>query len=403
MRRMSGTGRNIGRRSAPTRVVIVEDRAHESLGHFPVRFATLARAFDTIGVAVEVVTSRGWAGDHRADDGPIPFRVHRYGPITRRLDHLGGLSRARRRGVVQHLGSLLRVVAMVAAARAVRRRFAPGAPIIVTSYECDPVAVSAFAGREPWLLYQFHPPSAPGTGIERAIDRLVLLGARVAARFRTAPLALALPSDAWLDRWRAHAPFLRSLVLPLAGCEPRDEIRDARRRLDVPEHGRLALYFGAAHPDKDSEVVRQAFAALPDWRLLVVGDVASEFRDWAPGAGTPAPILLDGRVDAETAALAHAAADLAVLSFRAGHRRGSGTLMDAIAWGLPVVCSGQSSASDTVRELGLGTVFEPGDGDDLVRAVRAAPAELAPEDVARAQDAHSNVTIARRCLETLAA
>ncbi len=383
----------------PERVVIVEDRAHEALGHFPVRFAALARAFDELGVAVDVVTSRGWAGDE--DPGPIPFRLHRYGPIARRVDHLAGLSRERGGPVARRVGELLRAFAIVGAARAVRARVGRRAPVVVTSYECDPVAAALAAGPGAWLLYQFHPPPARGAGVVGGIDRAVTALARVMGRARRrSRVMLALPSAAWLDKWRAHVPSLDAVVLPLAGCAAREPLADARRRLDLPVDDRVALYFGAAHPDKDSEVVRHAFDALPDWRLLVVGDVAREFRGWQTRAGT-APILLEGRADAETCAVAHAAADVTVLSFRPDHRRGSGTLMDAISWGLPVVCSARSAAGDTVQAFELGTVFEPGDPADLARAVRAAPRNLAPDALARARDAHSNTAIARRCLDLL--
>jgi glycosyltransferase involved in cell wall biosynthesis len=112
----------------------------------------------------------------------------------------------------------------------------------------------------------------------------------------------------------------------------------------------------------------------------------------------PVPIVRGGFDDAETRDLAHAATDLVVLSFRAGVTASSGRLMDAIAWGKPVVCSRQSAVGELVAEYRLGALFEPGDASSLAAAVRAAPAALDPSDLARARERFSNRAIAARQL-----
>jgi hypothetical protein len=50
--------------------------------------------------------------------------------------------------------------------------------------------------------------------------------------------------------------------------------------------------------------------------------------------------------------------------------------MDAIAWGLPVVCSNDSAAAELVSSYRLGVTFTAGDPQSLAAAVRAAPAHI---------------------------
>ena len=62
--------------------LVVEDRAHRPLGHFPTRFAELAEGFAENGCIVEVLTSQGWLHD---GERPVPFVVSRYGRFNRLL------------------------------------------------------------------------------------------------------------------------------------------------------------------------------------------------------------------------------------------------------------------------------------------------------------------------------
>ena len=132
-------------------------------------------------------------------------------------------------------------------------------------------------------------------------------------------------------------------------------IPDARERLGLPPHMPVALLFGAAHDRKDYEVVWRAFRELPDWCLIVAGPGSSDnYRAWAKQHGVieHQPILFDGFVDEETRDLLHAAADLVVLSFTENNvAADSGTLVDSIAWGLPMVCSDRSFAGAQVKRL----------------------------------------------------
>jgi glycosyltransferase involved in cell wall biosynthesis len=112
-------------------------------------------------------------------------------------------------------------------------------------------------------------------------------------------------------------------------------------------------------------------------------------------------VRMPGYLDDPECALAWSAADVAVLSFRDGFRRDSGTLVDAVAWGVPVVCSDRSRVADVVRRHRLGSVFEPGDPTSLVDALRDAPLALDPEDLAAAREAYSSTAVAGALLSLL--
>jgi glycosyltransferase involved in cell wall biosynthesis len=95
------------------------------------------------------------------------------------------------------------------------------------------------------------------------------------------------------------------------------------------------------------------------------------------------------------------ATDLMVLTFVPDYRSNSGTLMDAISFGIPCVCSRRSAAADIVDEHELGPLFEPGDPRSLADAVVRAPAVLPADVLARARAARSNRVVASAQLQAL--
>jgi glycosyltransferase involved in cell wall biosynthesis len=105
--------------------------------------------------------------------------------------------------------------------------------------------------------------------------------------------------------------------------------------------------------------------------------------------------------DEETRALLYSAADVVVLSFVRDLDRDSGGLMDAIGWGVPVVCSDHSMPADLVRTYRLGTIFTPGDQASLRAALDDVPRQLDPGDLERARHELSNTSIALRLLGAL--
>jgi glycosyltransferase involved in cell wall biosynthesis len=349
-------------------VVIVEDRADLPFGHYPGLCADLGDAFAELGCSVDILTKRGWAGEQDARTADPSFTIRRYGRWAAWLDRRG---------------ARWRVPAMIGAARAHRRHLDDASTLtIVIGLGVDPVHASALCGPGNWLFCGFGPKPPRRRSI---VSRVTARAARLAERRRRprGGARIAVPSSRWSASWEDAAPFLRPVAIPIAGCRRRARIPDARVRLGIDARERVALLFGASHPGKDVDVVFRTFAGLSGWQLITGGQVGGE----------PA--------DAETKALLYSAADVVVLSFVDDLDRDSGGLMDAIGWGVPVVCSDHSMPADIVRTYRLGTIFTPGDMASLRDALGDVPREIDPRDLERARHELSNTSIAIRLLGAL--
>jgi glycosyltransferase involved in cell wall biosynthesis len=272
--------------------------------------------------------------------------------------------------------------------------------VIMSSMCTDPWIWTSFVGRGRVLLYQFDPPSTqPWSIVKRFAQRT-----ERRRRANGGGVRIAVNNRRSLDAWQRVASWLDPVQLPFTGSHTVAPAPDARDRLGLGPSARIALLFGSPHRYKDAATVWEAFERLPDWSLVVAGGgAADDHRDWRdqhPDA-TLKPVLVEGYVSESTRRLLYAAADLVVLSFTAGNEQDSGTLNDAISSGTPVVVSAPGFAADAVEALEFGTVFEAGDPDSLVDAVRSSPTMLAPDVVAAAQDRTSARQVARDHLAAL--
>lgn len=385
-------------------MIVVEEWAHRPEGHFPVLFADVATGLAEIGCTVDVLVQRSWV--HADEWGPVPFTVHRYRGFGRFASRLGGRlgnvgSTTRAGCSIRALGSMLRSLVMTREVRALGRRRSNESTVIVLSTAIDPLVVAARGGPRSWLVYEFRGPQVRVPLMTKALERSAR---RAEARRRQAGSCVRVvsPDLGWSNEWAELVPFLDPAVGWISGARASARIADARTRLGIDPGDRVALVYGVAHEFKDHAVAWQAFAELDDWRLLVVGRVADELTAAIPPwEFARAPVCVGGHVSVECRDLAHAAADVVVLSFRDGTRSDSGSLMDAIASGVPVVCSARSTAADLVTEYRLGPLFEPGDHESLVAAIRRVPALTASGDLDRARRECSAREVARRLLDLL--
>jgi glycosyltransferase involved in cell wall biosynthesis len=192
------------------------------------------------------------------------------------------------------------------------------------------------------------------------------------------------------DTWVEVAPYLDPVVAPVAGVRTTAPVPDARDPLGLPPEAKVALLFGEGF-QKRRGVVLDAFEQLDEWTLVIAGPVAD---DVAPRPGV---VTFPGVVNDTTRDRLFAAADLVVLSFAPDYRNESGTLMDAIAAGTPVVCCDDATVAEAVvARFRLGACFRADDAHSLADAVRAAPAAIDADDLAAARREHSNRAVARR-------
>ena len=247
----------------PRSVLVVEELAHWTNGHFPVRCAQIATGFADLGYHVELLTSEGWSRD--GEHPQRPFVVSRYRAATRWVRRVLALGDRKAR---HQLLTLVLVVEARAAAR--RLRPAPDA-IIVLGWYTDPTVVALVAGRRRWLVNQFREPDDVST-------RRLELGRSVEARRRArgGRVRVAVAHEGRRADWNERVPYLDPVVVPVAGTRDVERVPDARQRLGLPP-GRLALLFGAP-AFKRLDVVLDAFATLDDWTLVVGGPVADSSR-----------------------------------------------------------------------------------------------------------------------------
>jgi glycosyltransferase involved in cell wall biosynthesis len=372
--------------TAPRSVLVVEEHAHWPNGHFPVRCAQLASAYAELGYRVELLTSEGWSRDR--EHAQPPFTVRRYRALARRLRRLAVHGQERHPALAHVLGTVL----LVGEARACARRMVPAPDaVVVLAWETAPALVALLADRRRWLVNHFRSPDLPRIGGARTSRILAIVARWTEARRRARGgcVRLVVASEERCGEWRAEVPYLDPVVAPIAGARDVEPLADARRRLGLPADRRLALLFGEPVL-KGRELVLDAFQHLPEWTLVVGGPVADGVDD--------GPICFPGVVDDVTRDLLFSAVDLVVLAFAPRYRNDSGTLMDAISFGVPVVCPDDAAVAALVRRYQLGTRFENGDVRSLAAAVRHAPAALDRRELHAARVALSNRSIARRQL-----
>lgn len=271
-------------------------------------------------------------------------RVHpgRGGRLRRMATYLSGLlgatARHRRYVDLLHVQQILYpAAAMVVAARALRR------PLIVTNHGSGP------SGGVQTMRHQ------PG-------GQLCL---RLLSR---AAIGVSLSQE--MTREMRSAGFERIVQIPNGvpiPAEPTDEQR-ARARQALGVSGKVALYIGRLNPEKGVDVLARAWATLnePDATLLIVGAgplarpikdlIATSARvDFRPPTPDVQPYL--------------AAADVFVLPSRAeGLSYG---LLEAMAYGLPIVATSVGGNREVIDRPDLGVLVPPEDAAALAAAIRA--------------------------------
>jgi glycosyltransferase involved in cell wall biosynthesis len=381
-------------------VLVVEDLAHVASGHFPTLFTLVADGFSSVGCPVAILTSRGW---YRAGPASAPHSVYRYGRVATVFNSLADALQVyrwsfRAAGWLRRAGDILRVVVMTRAAAARARRVSDDTVVVIVSI-IDPRLIPALARQGRWLVFAFRSPRDATTTIGRFSDRATTFVAEVVERHRRARGActvVAMPTTQLRDQWIGAWPRGNFAVVQLPESSEEQPIPDARRQLGIDQSLKVALFFGAKYAAKDTETVLDAFSTLDEWNLVVGGSLCESL--------SPSARVLrrfPGYVDDRVRALLYSAADLVVISFYPGFARISGTLRDAIGWGLPVVCSEPSAPAELVRKYRLGTVFEAGDAASLARAVQSAPTNIQPVDLARVRAERSRHVSAEQALRAL--
>jgi len=140
----------------------------------------------------------------------------------------------------------------------------------------------------------------------------------------------------------------------------RHEITDG----NVDDH--VMLYVGRLSDEKQIDHIRPALEAVPNTRLVVVGDGPARPHLEQHFAGLPVKFM--GYMRGERLSQAYASSDLFVFPSRL--ETFGLVVVEAMAAGLPVVASRVGGVTDVVEEGKNGYTFDSGDVDTLVEGVR---------------------------------
>jgi glycosyltransferase involved in cell wall biosynthesis len=163
-----------------------------------------------------------------------------------------------------------------------------------------------------------------------------------------------------------HVPIAPNI--PVARLEGEDVPSTVRASLGLPPDARLAVFFGFLHPVKGLAGLIEAVAAvrrvIPGLRLVVAGGreshsvhggAADELRrgleDTARRHGVEQHVIFTGYLRGDDVSRLLRAADVAVFPFDAGVTAKSGSLLTALAHGVPTIATSPPGALDRPTEV----------------------------------------------------
>ena len=369
-------------------VLLVEDRADFTHGHYLPLLERMAAGFDALGCEVSALTSVGLAVDQPVSPPGLEVRRFRWAPrrveaVLRRIDELAPDNpwRGRLRPLVIRLRTLLVLIET----RHVARTLGPPnrVAVVTLSLTCSPLYAAVLAPtRGHWALFRHNPtnqssgPAGPRSRRSSTVANRVLAGwDRVRAR-RGGEFVVVGSYQALVESWQARLPWATTGVveLPVDSAVAGADRGEARRQLGLSRFEPLALFFGAIHVGKSPATVWEAwFLHAPRCRLVAAGrGVQASVDAWVddhPGVDRGAIQVIDGDIDDRTKHLLFSAIDVGVCSFRADPIGASATLTDFVAYDRPVCCSSGGTAADLTDKYRLGVVFDACDAAALAEAV----------------------------------
>jgi glycosyltransferase involved in cell wall biosynthesis len=382
-------------------IIIVEDLAHVPSGHYSFRFAELGEGFSKIGCNVSLLTAVGW---HHTEASPGPAaEIYSYGGLSRiffnasefapRLAHRFDLCElfffAR---IIRKIGSLLKVLALVSACERLKKIQGNQKCIfVVVSMSISPTIVSILSGNDFWIIHRFHgPPAEARTLITRMADLR-----EKHRRTRGGAICIAVPSREWKSSYDSLYQEIETHVIPLAGVRASPTITISRESLGLPKSGNLALVYGSIHPEKRPQTIVNAARLASDWTFVFGAAMAHQIVDSLADQRSEQFILMPGATSHGDRAQLYQVSNVVILSFCDGYHRNSGTLMDAISAGRPVIVSDGCFAAEIVKKFGIGLVFKAEDPADLARALDQVVDCIPAERMTAAQSQLGNDIVAR--------
>jgi glycosyltransferase involved in cell wall biosynthesis len=169
-------------------------------------------------------------------------------------------------------------------------------------------------------------------------------------------------------------------LIPLGIDRPPQNVRGERADFNLPEDAYVMVTAGRVVPRKASTQLIDTLAALPDAFLVVVGDgpEVPAVKQRAAELGVENRLRMLGYVSDEVKYAAYAIADVFVST--AQHEGFGLVFLEAMAFGLPVVCYNRGGQTDFLSTPDTGAVIQLNDlktFNDAVRALHDSPEQRA--------------------------
>jgi glycosyltransferase involved in cell wall biosynthesis len=202
----------------------------------------------------------------------------------------------------------------------------------------------------------------------------------VARLLRRADCVVAQSRDTARNVEQIYGVDRKVELIPLGIDRPPQNVRAERSDFNVPEEAFVMVTAGRIVPRKASTQLIDTLAALPDVFLLIVGDgpEAGALKQRAAELGVTNRLRMLGYVSDEVKYGAYAVSDIFVST--AQHEGFGLVFLEAMAFGLPVVCYNRGGQTDFLSTPDTGEVIQLNDlqaFNNAVRALRDSPERCA--------------------------
>ncbi len=266
----------------------------------------------------------------------------------------------------------------------------PLVPYVRRGRPTDVAALAMTARRavglyRPDVVLAMHPLAAPAALLSRVPTVIAVHGGEFRSRRIRRASRLLLPRA---ERVVANSAFTRRAAVALGARPDRTDVllvgaprarpvtgaAEARLRAELGG-GRIVLSVARLEPHKGHDVLLRALPMLPaDVRMVFVGrgSAGAALEEQARAAGLGDRVVFAGSVDDEALALHYAVADCFALISRetAQNVEGGGiVLLEAMAYGAPVVAGATGGVPETVTDGETGLLVDPTDPAEVARAI----------------------------------
>jgi glycosyltransferase involved in cell wall biosynthesis len=210
--------------------------------------------------------------------------------------------------------------------------------------------------------------------------RHALLRSAVARLLRRADSVVAQSRDTARNVEQIYGVDRKVELIPLGIDRPPQNVRAQRADFDLPEGAFVLVTAGRVVPRKASTQLIETLAALPDVFLVVVGDgpEVGAVKQRAVELGVENRLRMLGYVPDEVKHGAYSVSDVFVST--AQHEGFGLVFLEAMSFGLPIVCYNRGGQTDFLSTPDTGDVIQLNDlrsFNNAVRALRDSPERCA--------------------------